>query len=79
MNHIINCQNCSHGFLINLLEAGVPAVCPSCGLTYRIAKHVANSDRFSPEVKEVAAVVCGFLLVFAGALYLDKIIDSLRG
>lgn len=78
MNHILNCNNCSHSFFVSLLEAAVPAVCPSCGITYKIAKQISNSNRFSPEIKEIATVFCGFLLVFAGAIYLDKLVDNLR-
>ncbi len=59
---------------INLLEQGVPYVCPSCGIIYQGAKFVANSPMFSDETKNLAGVVCGVLLLFSGALLADKLI-----
>jgi hypothetical protein len=59
---------------INLLEQGVPAVCPSCGIIYSVAKVISNSPRVSPDVRNAAGAVCGLLLLFAGAIYLDKLL-----
>lgn len=60
---------------INLLERGVSAVCPSCGVIYSVAKIVANTPRFSPEARNVAGMICGVLLFLAGVNFVDKLID----
>jgi hypothetical protein len=61
----------------NLLEQGVSKVCPSCGIIYSVAKIVANSPQIPKEAREIASVVCGMLLLFAGAIYVDKLIAKL--
>lgn len=61
---------------ISLLEAGIPRVCPSCGPIYLLAKIVANSPMFSQETKNIAATVCGALLILAGVVYIDNLISQ---
>ena len=60
---------------VNLLEQGVSAVCPSCGIIYSVAKVISNSSRVSQDVRNAAGFVCGILLLFAGAIYFDKLLS----
>lgn len=73
-----DCKNCGNIVLTRILEAGVPVLCPTCGPLYSIAKNVSNSSNFSKETKEIATVVCGVLLIAVGAVYLDKLLSSLK-
>ena len=73
---INSCDNCGSMILQEILEAGVPALCPACGPLYSVAKAVSNSNKFSAQTRDFAAFACTMALVFAGAIYLDKIIDS---
>ncbi len=58
---------------INLLEQGVPGLCPSCGLVYSAAKIVANSPQFSNETKNIAGAICGAFLFAVGLVYLNEL------
>ncbi len=58
---------------INLLERGVPAVCPACGPVYSVAKIVANSPQFSVETRNFAGAICAGLLLIAGVVWVDKL------
>jgi hypothetical protein len=65
-------HHCSHNYpasdplWLKYLEAGVPSLCPLCGPVYSIAKQVATSPRFSPDMMNIAALICVGLL--AGVL-----------
>lgn len=61
---------------VSLLEHFVPALCPSCGLIYTVAKVVSNSPHISPDMRNIAGAVCGMLLVFAGINYFDKLLSG---
>lgn len=58
-----------------LLERGVPALCPSCGLIYSAAKIVANSPEFSTETKNIAGAICGAFLFAVSLVYLDELLS----
>lgn len=73
-----NCNSCGAGFLLTVLEAGVPALCPACGPLYSIAKNVSNSNNFSNEIRSLAGFACAVTLIFIGAIYFDKLLDSLK-
>lgn len=77
----VMCSRCSPPTLgigtalaVRILEAGVPYVCPSCGLIYSFAKRVNASTRFSDEARSLAGFVCFALLLCAGAIYADKLL-----
>lgn len=59
---------------VTLLERAVPALCPACGPIYFGAKIVANSNGISDGVRNVAALICTGLLIFAGAKFVDELI-----
>jgi hypothetical protein len=63
-----NCSRCD-GFLQQILEIGIPAVCPQCGLLYSVARGVSNSPKVPQEIKSVAGIVVVGLL-FLGAFHL---------
>ena len=69
-----NCQSCGQDLLIRALEAVVPTLCPSCGPVYALAKNVSRSEKFPSEVTNMAGAVCGIMLLFAAAIYADKLI-----
>lgn len=56
-------QSSSKPLWLRLLETGVPSVCPACGPIYNVAKRVATSPDFSPDVKAIAGGVCLLLLL----------------
>lgn len=60
---------------ISLLEGGIPALCPSCGPIYMVAKVISKSPAVPTNVRNISGIVCGFLLFLAGLKYLDKLIS----
>lgn len=60
---------------VNLLEQGVPALCPSCGVIYTVAKVISNSPRVSSDVRNITGAVCGLLLLFVGMNFLDDLLS----
>ncbi|CAN5657833.1 hypothetical protein BH24ACI2_BH24ACI2_06690 [soil metagenome] len=60
---------------VNLLEQGVPALCPSCGVVYTVAKVISNSPRVSSDVRNIAGAVCGLLFLFVGMNFLDDLLS----
>lgn len=61
---------------IDLLERGVPSLCPSCGIIYTVAKITANSPRFSDETRNIAGFICGMFLLAVGVVYFDKLVTT---
>jgi hypothetical protein len=71
-----NCGHCNtEGFLQQILEAGVPMVCPSCGLIYSVAKRISSSSEIPTPFRNLAGVACGVLLLFGAALFVDDLLD----
>ncbi len=72
------CNQCGVIILRQIIEAGVPALCPACGPVYSIAKKVSSSPNISPEAHNVANLVCGGLMFFAALVLIENLTDALK-
>lgn len=75
---ITNCDHCNTIILQQVLEAGIPALCPACGPLYSVAKTVSASSKASAETQFVADLVCAGLVVWAGLSLIDQIAKAIK-